>query len=83
MKCDAKNASSDAIRRSQANASASPPPTAPPLTAAMTGWGASRIASISFARCSCDFWTSPTGPRPAVSGAGAPEKLMSAPAQKV
>src|SRR5437660_1480082 len=37
MNCDAKNASSDAIRRSHASASARPPPTAAPCTVARPG----------------------------------------------
>ena len=42
---------------------ASPPPTAAPCTAAITGWGSSWIASISWARLSWMKWIAPTGPR--------------------
>ena len=42
------------MRMSLASASASPPPAAGPLTAAITGWGSERSFGTSAAMCFCD-----------------------------
>ena len=52
MNTEPKRADSDAKRMSHASAMANPPPTAAPLTAAITGWRSRWMRSCSDARCS-------------------------------
>ena len=59
MNCAPNDASSLATRRSHDSAIASPPPTAAPCTAAITGCGSSWIASMSWARLSWMKWIDP------------------------
>src|SRR4051812_33243597 len=74
-KATLKRASGAARRTSEASASASPPPAAGPLTAAMTGWG--RACSLSMIPA-IRSWVSrlPTTPSPVIGS------LRSRPAQK-
>ena len=68
-------ASGDMIRTSAASASAIPPPAAAPLTAAITGWGSSRIAGASAATRS--WWSNRSTLSPT-----SPNALRSSPEQK-
>ena len=67
MKATLKRADAAAIRTSDARASASPPPDAAPLTAAMTGWRSPRSRGTSVAIC---CWPAIPACRPAAASLG-------------